>query len=264
MTQLVGIYCTTGVVIATDSAATFSTGHTATIGQQMVEKIYHPCDHIIYTSTGAIGIAQLINDMLRSNWTAGTYKNKKTPEEAMHAIGQGIGQLLSQYLQLGQMQKNIVGEANASLAKSMIAFPVNRKPYLFQFDYTGTPEMASVKLPFVTLGSGQPIADPFLAFLARLLWPNRQPTLAEGRLAAAWTIDHVRQINPGGVGGNLRMAIMEEVAGSLPKVTELNEADLQEHRQRIVSAEAAITKELVGGTAVATPELPVPPATTIP
>ena len=76
------------------------------------------------------------------------------------------------------------------------------------------------------------------------LWPDRQPTLAEGRLTAAWTIDHVRRTNPGGVGGSTCRAILEENHGNLPKVSELTDADIEEHKQSIESAEKAILKEL--------------------
>lgn len=210
----------------------------------MASKIYRPCDHIIYTGTGAVGIAQVINGHLRDQWAQECYKALKSPESAMHQLGMEIAKLVSPYMQLAQIQRQLVGDSAASLTKSMIAFPVKRKSYLFTFDFNGAPEMASEKLPFVALGSGQPIADPFLAFLSRVLWENRQPTLAEGRLAAAWTIDHVRRTNPGGVGGETCMAILEEQQGALPRVKDMGSAELQEHQQRIDGAERAITNEL--------------------
>lgn len=191
-----------------------------------------------------MGIAQVINGHLRDQWKERKYNGIESPEAAMDKLGKEIANLVAPYMQLAQIQRQLVGDAAASLTKSMIAFPVKQKPYLFTFDFNGAPEMASEKLPFVTLGSGQPIADPFLAFLARLLWPNHQPTLAEGRLAAAWTIDHVRRTNPGGVGGETCMAILEEKRGELPQIIEVQPQELLEHQQRIESAEKAIQKEL--------------------
>ncbi len=227
----------------------------------MVPKIYVPCPHVIYTGTGAVGIAQILNGHLRDQWAKGAYKSIETPEAAMHKLGMEIAALVTPYMQLAQVQRQLVGDAAASLTKSMIAFPVKRKPHLFTFDFNGAPEMASERLPFVALGSGQPIADPFLAFLARVLWVKRQPTLAEGRLAAAWTIDHVCRTNPGGVGGDTCMAILQQQAGDQPKVVEIGAAELQEHQQRISGAEKAIADELHVTIGEAETSLPAGPGT---
>jgi len=100
------------------------------------------------------------------------------------------------------------------------------------------------KLPFVAMGSGQGIADPFLAFLKRLLeWEKNLPTLGEGRLAAVWTIKHAVVTNPGGVGGAIQLATLS-MKGGKPTVTMIPEPDIQEHLQQIGGAEAALTNEL--------------------
>ena len=126
----------------------------------------------------------------------------------------------------------------------MVAMPIQHVPYLFSFDYNGAPERATKELPFVAIGIGQPIADPFLAFLKRLLWLESQPTLAKGRLAAIWTIDHVRLTNPGGVGGKIQVAMLSGKPGKPPSVSMFSEGDLQEHLEQIRAAEHALVMEV--------------------
>lgn len=60
MTLIVGILCKDGVVMASDSAASFGANGMMTIGQQETRKIVRINDHILFTSTGAVGISQLV------------------------------------------------------------------------------------------------------------------------------------------------------------------------------------------------------------
>ncbi|HEY3520523.1 MAG TPA: hypothetical protein VGK80_05715, partial [Rhodanobacteraceae bacterium] len=85
------------------------------------------------------------------------------------------------------------------------------------------------------------IADPFLALLKRLLWPNSEPTLAEGRLAAVWAIDHVRRTNPGGVGGPIQLATLTNADETVKLVD-----DSEEHLQAIESALQVLAAQIKG------------------
>jgi len=60
-----------------------------------------------------------------------------------------------------------------ALTTTLVALPLGHSTCLFQFDEQGAPEEATQELPFVSIGSGQPIADPFLAFLRRIFWPDK-------------------------------------------------------------------------------------------
>jgi hypothetical protein len=43
----------------------------------------------------------------------------------------------------------------------------------FKCTYDFQPEIKRGKLFFVSMGSGQPLADPFLAFVKRVLWKDQ-------------------------------------------------------------------------------------------
>ena len=254
MTVLVGIRCKDGVVIGSDSAATFGSNGQMTIGQQAVQKVQVIADHIVHAGTGAVGIAQLIVDSLARGWQEGAFKNLRTSAQLAHVIGQRISQIVGPYFQTAQMQRHITGEASATLCKSLVAMRVANRYELFQFDFNGAPEIASGQLPFVALGSGQAIADPFLALLKRLLWPDSEPTVAEGRLAVVWTIDHVRRTNPGGVGGPIQLATL---SNQPDEVKFVDDAEVDEHLQAIESALQTMVSQIKGVTP--NPIAPVPP-----
>jgi hypothetical protein len=105
------------------------------------------------------------------------------------------------------------------------------------------------------------IADPFLAFLRKILWKEKQPTLAEGRLIAAWTVRHVAETNPGGVALPLQMASLTVKTG---KSTIEPMEDPAEHFQQIDATEAALRDHILkqwtaGLSGSTTPPAPQPP-----
>ena len=68
MTLIIGILCKDGVVIASDSMATFGKEGIPTIGQQEVRKVHKLADALLYSSMGAIGMSQVIADELKKSW----------------------------------------------------------------------------------------------------------------------------------------------------------------------------------------------------
>jgi hypothetical protein len=242
--------------MASDSAATMGAAGQATIGQQWVKKLVLLDSRTLIGATGAIGIAQLIGDHVKRQSATGALGGNRTPEQIMNDLGVGIANIIRPYFDLANIQKSVTGDASATLCKSMIALPVRRVSSLFTFDFNGAPEMMTKELPFVAMGSGQVIADPFLAFLKRAFWKDSQPTVAEGRLVAAWAIDHVCQTNPGGVAGSIQLATLVN-----EKATVADQAEVEEHLQRAALAEKALVSAIRGDAARqagAAPVLPTP------
>lgn len=260
MTLLVGILCTDGVVVASDSAATFGTMAQQTIGQQTVRKVVQVNDHMIYCGTGAVGIGQVMAEKIKQMWDANSLRGPSVVE-TMNKVGHTISNTVRPYLETAEMGRKIGVDPSTSICKSMVAFPITNVPCLFSFDYNGAPEQATPDLPFVAMGSGQVIADPFLAFLKRVLWKDSQPSLAEGRLAAVWTIVHVARTNPGGVGGPIQLATLSATKPGTPRVTMLTDqgdGGIQEHLARVESAEQALLREVQGIQPGAAQDVPNP------
>jgi hypothetical protein len=62
----------------------------------------------------------------------------------------------------------------------------------------------------VSMGAGQALADAFLAHSYRLLFGDQVPNIDRAKLVVAWTIQHVVRYNPGLVGGDLQLAVLEK------------------------------------------------------
>jgi 20S proteasome alpha/beta subunit len=239
MTLIVGIRCEDGVVMASDSAATFGTGGAPTIGQQNVTKIVPMSNAMLYSGTGSVGMSQVISDIIKKVHAGSGVGSGKTSAEVMRIIGTEITKAVGPFIQTARM----VGDGSTSYCKSMLAMVVGSKPCLFTFDGNGAPEEATEDLPFVAMGSGQAIADPFLAYLKRLFWLDSAPTLAEGRLVATWVLEHATRTNAGGIGGPTQLADLTCVKHK-PRI-EVYDADrIQEHLQNVHSAEDALVRAI--------------------
>lgn len=213
MTLIIGIKCSNGVVVGADGAATFSTVMGDPTILQPVKKIKIINNTAILAVTGAIGLAQRFFGALQQLAPAlAAFPNSW---RAMTALRTHLWDQIQPELQAARAMPSLVGDRalSSALAACLIAFPVANSPCLFQFDKQAAPEEATEDLPFVTLGSGQPIADPFLAFLRRVFWEKRLPNLQEGVLAAFWSLDHAIRTNAGGVANPKSIAVLRQVNG---------------------------------------------------
>ena len=80
-----------------------------------------------------------------------------------------------------------------------------------------------------------PITDPFLALMREIFWRDGPPTVQDGTFAATWALDHAVTVNPGGINGPVRIAVLERASAKWA-ARMLDDEDLEEHRQNIDQA----------------------------
>lgn len=144
---------------------------------------------------------------------------------------------------------------------ALVAFPSERKPHLCEFgNQNFQPEIKTREMWFVSMGSGQPITDPFLALLKRVFWPNAQPLVKEAVFAVAWTLQHVIEINPGGINGPPQIAVLVTELGKDPqlKARLLDDDAIAEHLDNVRGAEQHLAnyKSMLAGDGPPIPSLP--------
>jgi hypothetical protein len=132
---------------------------------------------------------------------------------------------------------------------ALFAFVCGDKPQLIDFDTVSFhPELKG--LPdtkrggqdriwrCVSMGAGQALADAFLAHSYRLLFDRQIPTIDRAKLVVAWTINHVVRYNPGLVGGELQLAVLEKRDGKW----EARYEDAGETEQQVAALEKYISQ----------------------
>ncbi len=270
MTLIVGVKCKDGIVVGSDGAATYQAmGHNTIL--QPTKKLTIISGRVIVGVSGAIGLGQRIIRAIDNLWTQTDPNDRHTfstqsgsaprkPHEAMVKVREKLAPHLLPELQIAAQAAQAVGQQAAlqsAVAHTMLAVLVQGNPCLFQFDQQGAPEEATEQLPFISIGAGQAIADPFLAFIRRIFWQPSIPNLGDGIFAVLWTLEHAIKTHPGGVADPIQMAILT------PKgARELTNAELAEHQQSVQAAEDALRNyktSLVSGPHTATEPLPSPP-----
>jgi hypothetical protein len=107
-----------------------------------------------------------------------------------------------------------------------------------------------------SIGSGQALADPFLAFVARMLWGSTRPSVERAKFGVCRALDHTIKHTPRGAGGYIRLAEFREIKGAWV-AREIEEA--QEDAQYITAPETHIADFALKPAATA-PQVEAPPA----
>jgi len=245
MTAIVGVLCKDGVVLGTDSSTTFSTGAFPTI-EQPTEKLFMRGD-VIVAGTGAVGHGQRFCEIVRQAW------DQKKFQEGTFAVTKHLTRSAIQDLQETGSRLGLYG--------ALIAFSVERKPHLCEFAVSDfQPEFKTAQLWYASMGSGQMITDPFLALMRNIYWADGPPAVYDGVFAVTWALDHAIEVNPGGINGPVRVAVLERVKSGAFQPRLLDEAELAEHRQHIDAAKGVLrehrSQQVNASDAPAVPKLP--------
>lgn len=225
MTSIVGILCSDGVVIGSDSAATFGNSRLRTI-EQPCEKLTVIDGRIIVAGTGEVGLGQRFCDVVQKAWNDKQFGSQ--PIEVGRVLASRAIQDFSQTgVKLGQYG-------------ALLAYAAGGTFHLGEFSVDNfQPEWKTRQLWFTSMGSAQMITDPFLAFLREVFWENDMPTVQNAIFAITWTLDHAIHYNPGGVNGPPRVAVIEKQKGQYGARI-LSEVELDEHQQSILAAKDSL------------------------
>ena len=141
----------------------------------------------------------------------------------------------------------------------MLAFSCQDAPHICSFDPEHfQPELIERRLWYDSMGSAKHITDPFLALMRKAFWTSGPPLVYDAVFAVTWALDHAIEVNPGGVNGPIRIAVIERQEGRL-KARLLSEDELDEHKQNVEATYEALRRfrnRQSAATARDLPEMP--------
>jgi hypothetical protein len=144
----------------------------------------------------------------------------------------------------------------------MIAAIHGSQPFLVEYDTANfQPEIKEGKIFFVSMGSGQMLADPFLAFVARVMWGGKMPTVAEAKFGVYWALKHAITLAPGGVGGPIIVATLENTSGAWIAAEMAENQELEQYISDLETHIGSFAQKAILEAAVIpipVPELPAP------
>ena len=265
MTLIVGVKCSDGIVLGADSKATYATTTgQSTISQDTATKLHIGNNRIVIGVSGPIGLGQTYSAEIDAYLAQNAQQVKwKSVEQAKTELSQRFWKHAEVCWQRAAVTAGVIGQQAAymqCLHSTAVAFEIGDEPHLVTFSHQCAAEEVTKDLPFAAIGSGQPQADPFLAFIRRIFWPSGLPTLTDGELACIWTLSEVIKHSPGGVGGAIQVVVLTKEKSKW-KAYELSKPDIDTHLQALAEMEAEMPVQLRINT---TPALPPSPSDVIP
>ena len=245
MTLVIGVLCGDGIVIGADSIATYATPTGEyTVEQKMDSKVHKVDDRVLYAFSGDIGLGQDVMHSLSKSWERNKSKSK---ENIRKSFSKAVIEPINEYAKRSSDVRTLLPREpvyDPSIV-SMVAFVAKDQPTLIRYSLEGHPEEYTKGLSFVAIGSGQKEADPFLAFVKRVAWNDRQPrTVKQGIVGVLWALQHVIRVNPGrGVGGEISIGVLERTQGEWQASVQKEER-LGLYKGNIESAERSLYEEL--------------------
>jgi 20S proteasome alpha/beta subunit len=240
MTLIIGFKCSDGLVVGADSGATLGDVSGLRTIMQPMTKIQIVAEKAIVGVSGPVGLGQLYVDCV----------DRLHNEFRTLDISAICRKLRDEFrkdaeiaMRMASMAIQVLG-ANArtgAITTTLVALAAREGPHLVQFDCECCPEVTTKGLPFVSIGSGQVIADPFLAFLKRIFWEGRMPTVSEGTFAVVWTLEHALKTAPGGIAPPIDIGVLQ-MEGTQPRARLLSTDELKEHLVMRTQAEAHVKK----------------------
>lgn len=253
MTLIVGALCKRGVVIGADSSATFTAGPFRVM-EQPCEKIQIIEQSVIVACTGSIGFSQRFCNIVKEAWKEQAFK--KTAENltiAKKLCAKFLADLDSTKFKLGPDPYHQFG--------ALVAFPAENGPNLCEFGVLDfQPELKNEQIWFCSMGSGQPISDPFLALTREIFWQSTLPSLNDGVFIVYWALQHAIQINPGGINWPIRIAVLDGDADNKLSAKILDEKELLDHQEMIEATKKLLRtfREDYAQGKIGVPEIPKP------
>jgi 20S proteasome alpha/beta subunit len=221
MTAIVGLFCKDGAVIGADSSATFTAGQIRTI-EQLTHKIDVIEDRVILAGTGPVGLTQRVCAVVKRIFDQNGFTGSEI-EVSKRICREALEDFKHTY---------ISPQGYGFLA----AFPIEKKHHLCEFAVDNLqPEFKTSNIWYCSIGGGQLITDPFLGFMRKVFWNEGLPNVQEGVFAVNWTLQHAIEINPGGVNGPVKIAVLERVKDRM-QARILESSELQQHNEHMDEA----------------------------
>lgn len=245
MTAVVGILCKDGVVVGSDSSATFTNVVQPTI-EQKTKKIDIVENRVIVAGSGQVGLGQRFVGIVKD-----AHGNKLFSKHTQLEVGRALSE--------ATIKNFISTNCPAGQYGALLAYASGNHCFLCEFDVKDfQPEWKNERMWFVSIGSGQQITDPFLGLMRRVFWEDALPSVADATFVAVWTLQHAIELNTGGINGPIQLSVLRKSGcqGNF-EAHLLTDDELQEHMNNVDNVENYLSKYkgiLLGDTGTEIPE----------
>jgi hypothetical protein len=237
---VIGIRCSDGIVLGSDSAASLMSQGMVTAQQRSMKKVAAN-GRVLSGVTGHTGLAQRIRAELENHLNSGSWTGERQSVVTQMRRHLWIN-ILDQEMRAAKASFKTIGHPScidSARTETLVATVIEGRPELVHLNETCAPTLVQDDIPFCSIGVGQPTADPFLAFARRILWPGALPNIGTAIFSVAWALMHVIHANPNGIGDPVQLGVLERLADNWV-ARELPASEIQEHTNSVLEAEQGL------------------------
>lgn len=263
MSLIVGIRCAEGVVLAASGPATLPSQDGLPAARQLARKLRVVAGQAVLGVAGHDGLAQEM--ALSLERCLSEPDQRGSAEDVLRSrIRESLAAPVQRTVAIHRTLQGLPGFDMTSngyvVAQSLLAIPFEGSLRLFEFDPECSVTEITPELSCACVGSGKSVAEPFLAFLRKVLWSDGRPDLEHAELAAYWTVLHSIENNPSGLSHPIQMVVLVRSGGGSIEIVERGEEYMAGMRRAIGAGEDAIRKSfsVPGPKATGTPGQPGP------
>jgi hypothetical protein len=262
---IVGIRCTDSLVLAASGPGTMPSEDGLPPARQWSKKLRVVAGQAVLGVTGHDGLAQEM--ALSLERSLAEPDERESADDVLRAkLRDALAVPVQRTVAIHRTLQGLPGFGITSneyvVSQSLLAIPFRDSLRLFLLDPECSVTEVTDELGCATIGGAKAVADPFLAFLRKVLWDDRLPDAALGELSAYWTMLHVAETSPGALTFPIQMVVIRREAGGSIDIYERGERELSRIQQAIERGEEMIRRSL--RTHPAGPEGGEPPPTVPP
>jgi 20S proteasome alpha/beta subunit len=234
MTLLVGICCDNGIVLAADQQASRSTIGALTVGSSVIKISEIKDKKALFGFSGFTGLGHQIETAIES-----TLDLTQTHSHAIGGLQVAVRGVILPAMQMANVARTLLPNAQTeAICGGFLAAHFADGLQLFEFSPQGAFDPIKM-MKWACIGSGQPNADPFMAFLWNVFWEDREPTLQEAIFTAYWATKTTIDSRTFGVGYSADVFVLSETDGTFG-TRQLSRPELEEMADFIQSAKSSM------------------------
>lgn len=229
MSLIVGIRCVDSVVLAASGPSVGPSSDGLPPARQWARRLRVVAGQAVLGAAAHDGLAQEMALSLE-NCLARPDQRAASDEVLRHKLREALAAPIQRSVAIHRTLQGLPGFGITSneyvLSQTLLAIPLGNRLRLFVLDPECSLTEVAGDLTEAAVGRARVLAEPFLAFLRDMLWPSGMPSLAQGELAAYWTVLHTIQRTAAGLTLPIQLVSIRRAEDGSIEIVERGEREL--------------------------------------
>lgn len=245
MSLLVGIRCADSVVLAASGPSTMPSEDGLPAARQWSKKLQVVAGQAILGVAGHDGLAQ---DMALSlERSLSEPEERDMSEDILRTkLREALSAPVQRTVAIHRTLQGLPGFGITSneyvVSQTLLGMTFHGSLRLYLLDPECSLMEVTPDLAWAAIGDARSVAEPFLAFLRRVLWDRGKPNVAQAELAAFWTMKHAIESNPAGLAHPIQLLVMARSEQGSIDIIERGQRELDVINQVVEEGEDAFRR----------------------